>query len=118
MSNSNAADALPHEGLEPFDIAYPQKPMLLLFFRFEFEQVRLSRIFGARAQRLEGSFRRIDRGQGRRMGAQIPVPRRRMKSCSRSSNKDSSDGTHGEGLKSETDFLKKTCKLVAYHQAS
>jgi hypothetical protein len=31
--------------------------MLLLFFLFEFEQVKLSRIFGARARKLEGSFR-------------------------------------------------------------
>lgn len=47
--------------------------MLSFFFLFEFEQVKLSRIFGERARRLEGSFRLIDKGVGRRM-AQIPVP--------------------------------------------
>jgi hypothetical protein len=41
--------------------------MLFFFFLFEFEQVKLSRIFGARARRIEGSFRLMDRGYGSRM---------------------------------------------------
>src|SRR5436853_5922372 len=36
-------------------------PMLLFFFFFEVEQVRLSWLFGRRARRLEDAFIRIDR---------------------------------------------------------
>jgi hypothetical protein len=48
--------------------------MLFFFFWFEFEQVKLSRIFGARARKLEGSFRLMDRGYGGTMTARISVP--------------------------------------------
>src|SRR5207302_1964016 len=48
--------------------------MLLFFFVFEFQQVKLSRIFGDRARKLEGSFRLIDRGRGGTSTARIPVP--------------------------------------------
>jgi hypothetical protein len=45
--------------------------MLIFFFLFEFEQVRLSRIFGDRARMLEAHLNRIDR---RAAGVAIPVP--------------------------------------------
>src|SRR6266849_962940 len=38
--------------------------MLWFFFQLELEQVRLSRLFGYRAGRLEEAFRKIDLGKG------------------------------------------------------
>lgn len=48
--------------------------MLCFFFLFEFQQVKLSRIFGDRARKLEASFRLIDRSNGKMTGAPISVP--------------------------------------------
>jgi hypothetical protein len=48
--------------------------MLIFFFRFELRQVRLSRLFGERARKLENTFKLIDRGDGRTKRARIPVP--------------------------------------------
>jgi hypothetical protein len=48
--------------------------MLSFFFWLEFEQVRLSRLFGSRAGRLEDAFRRISRGKGKEVHAIFPVP--------------------------------------------
>jgi len=47
--------------------------MLGFFFWFEFEQVKLSRLFGDRARRLEDHFRHIDRRRDK-TGTQIPDP--------------------------------------------
>jgi hypothetical protein len=71
---ASAAGSATRSLLTVFTISAGLALMLLLFFLFEFGQVKLSRIFGARASRLEGSFRRMDRGYGRTMRAQIPVP--------------------------------------------
>ena len=48
--------------------------MLVFFYVLEFEQVRLSRLFGDRAGRVEDVFRRIDRGRGKEWKARFPVP--------------------------------------------
>jgi hypothetical protein len=48
--------------------------MVLFFFRFELEQVRLSRLFGDRARRLEDAFVRIDRGRWKSSQLLFPVP--------------------------------------------
>lgn len=48
--------------------------MLFFFFLFEFEQVKLSRIFGDRARRLESSFRLMDGSGSLPQRARIPVP--------------------------------------------
>ncbi len=47
--------------------------LLTVFFYLEFEQVRLSRLFGNRARRLESTFRQLDRGVTKPPGC-IPVP--------------------------------------------
>src|ERR1017187_2044080 len=48
--------------------------MLAFFFWLEFEQVRLSWLFGDRAARLEDAFRQIDRGKGKDVHATFRVP--------------------------------------------
>jgi hypothetical protein len=48
--------------------------MLWFFFRFELEQVRLSRLFGERARTLEETFRNLDRNKGTTTRAPIVVP--------------------------------------------
>jgi len=48
--------------------------LLSVFFYLEFEQVRLSRLFGNRARRLESAFRQLDRGAIAKPLARIPVP--------------------------------------------
>lgn len=48
--------------------------MLVFFYVLEYEQVRLSRLFGDRAGRVEDVFRRIDRGRGKEWKARFPVP--------------------------------------------
>lgn len=48
--------------------------MLIFFFWLEFEQVRLSRLFGYRAGEIEEAFKKIDRGKGRELSAVFPVP--------------------------------------------
>lgn len=68
---ASAAGSATRSLLTVFTISAGLALMLLLFFVFEFGQVKLSRIFGARARRLEGSFRLMDRGYVKTMG---PVP--------------------------------------------
>lgn len=46
--------------------------MMFFFFWLEYEQVRLSRLFGARAARIEDAFRRISRSKA--IFASFPVP--------------------------------------------
>jgi hypothetical protein len=48
--------------------------MLAFFFWLEFEQVRLSWLFGDRAARLEDAFRQIDRGKGTEVHVTFRVP--------------------------------------------
>jgi hypothetical protein len=48
--------------------------MLGFFFRFELQQVRLSRLFGARARQLEVGFINMDRLRGKTASAPLPVP--------------------------------------------
>ena len=48
--------------------------LLGIFFYLEFEQVKLSRLFGNRARRLESTFRQIDRGLIAKRSARISVP--------------------------------------------
>lgn len=48
--------------------------MLVLFFYFEFQQVELTRIFGARAGKLEDAFRQIDRGRAKSTAETIAAP--------------------------------------------
>ena len=48
--------------------------MLVFFFRLEFEQVKLSRLFGDRARRLEVAFRRIDLSNPKATSLPIRVP--------------------------------------------
>jgi hypothetical protein len=48
--------------------------MILFFFSWELEQVKLSRLFGHRARKLESAFIRIDRDRGRSKRAPFPVP--------------------------------------------
>jgi hypothetical protein len=48
--------------------------MLGFFFKFEFEQVKLSRIFGARARKLEASLRLMRIGFGNAVRSRLAVP--------------------------------------------
>jgi hypothetical protein len=48
--------------------------MLAFFFWLEFEQVRLSWLFGDRAARVEDAFRQIDRGKGMEVHVLFRVP--------------------------------------------
>jgi len=48
--------------------------MVIFFFLLEFEQVKLSRLFGRRAMRLESAFARVDRGSKNAYTARFPVP--------------------------------------------
>lgn len=48
--------------------------MLYFFFRFELEQVKLSRLFGDRLRKLEDNFRVLDRNKGRTATAPIWAP--------------------------------------------
>jgi hypothetical protein len=48
--------------------------MLWFFFRFELEQVKLSRLFGDRVRALEETFRTLDRNKGTTTSAPILVP--------------------------------------------
>ena len=48
--------------------------MILFFFSWELEQVKLSRLFGQRARKLESAFIRLDRDHGRSKRAPFPVP--------------------------------------------
>ena len=48
--------------------------MLMFFFYFEFKQVKLSRLFGNRAKKLEETFRTLDRNRGATSSAPISVP--------------------------------------------
>jgi hypothetical protein len=48
--------------------------MLTFFFWLEFEQVRLSWLFGDRAARVEDAFRQIDRGKGMEVHVLFRVP--------------------------------------------
>jgi hypothetical protein len=48
--------------------------MLVFFYKFELEQVKLSRLFGDRVRKLEETFRVLDRNKGTTESAPILVP--------------------------------------------
>jgi hypothetical protein len=48
--------------------------MMCFFFWFEYKQVKLSRLFGDRARRLERVFNRIDKRRNKALARSHPVP--------------------------------------------